>query len=29
MSFITESVDLLRYIDKKDILSVALEMKWN
>ena len=29
MSFITESVDLLRYIDKKDILSVAHEMKWN
>ena len=29
MSFIIESVDLLRYIDKKDILSVAHEMKWN
>ena len=29
MSFIIESVDLLRYIDKKDILSVAQEMKWN
>ena len=29
MNFITEPVDLLRYINKKDILSVAHEMKWN
>ena len=28
MNFITEPVDLLRYINKKDILSVAHEMKW-
>ena len=29
MNFITELVGLLRYINKKDILSVAHEMKWN